>query len=109
MFRHLFFVAEHPFCCFDEGGGTGEGGETKLWLAQKINRQFYKKCSCDLTRGTRVKALRKSAFKVAHLAAGGIAFCMFYFCAGPYGRNTPAVAEASHVEDMFENKSVQDL
>jgi hypothetical protein len=36
-----------------------------------------------LTRETRVKALRQPAFKVAHLAAGGIAFCIFYFCAGP--------------------------
>jgi len=29
--------------------------------------------------GKRVQALRQPAFKAAHLAAGGIAFCMFYF------------------------------
>jgi len=34
---------------------------------------------CDLTRGTRVKSQQKPAFKVAHLAAGGIAFVCFIF------------------------------
>jgi len=52
-------------------------------LTQKINAEVSQKCRCDLTRGTRGKALRQSAFKVAHLAAGGIAFCIFYYCVGP--------------------------
>ena len=31
----------------------------------------------------RVKALRQHALKMAHLAAGGVAFCVVYFFAGP--------------------------
>ena len=39
-------------------------------VIRKINAQISYKGRCDLTRRTRVKALRHPAFKVAHLAAG---------------------------------------
>jgi hypothetical protein len=56
---------------------------------QKLNAHVSKRCRCDLTRGTRGKALRQNAFKVfclsgfVTLAAGGIAVSLVYFCAGP--------------------------
>ena len=43
-----------------------------FWFSQKI------KGVCDLPRGTRGKTQTLPAFEVAHLAAGGIAFCVFY-------------------------------
>ncbi|WP_139164076.1 hypothetical protein [Desulfoluna spongiiphila] len=39
---------------------------------KKILNECRFKGGCDLTRGTRVKAHPQPAFKVAHLAAGGV-------------------------------------